>query len=791
MTERSKSSFFKIILYSFLTLVFLPVAGYTTSQVRNPASMPGAALPSSPSIPSNNAAPMNMPGMGGSTSGSGGAGGNGMIGSGGIGGISGGSGGTIGAGGSCETDINEVCGSFGGLANATTADCNPTAPGLYGTPGACPEMKKSITPGCGNICCYTDPTVAICPTSSGAGGNGMIGSGGSVGMVGISGGSGGTIAAGGSCETDINEVCGSFGGLANATAADCNPSPPGTFPPGACPEMKKSITPGCGNICCYTDPTVAICPTSSGAGGSGGAIGTIINTGGTGGSGGSGGITVCRGISCNGFYGCAGPNNICLPASICPPQCPPGYSIPLGLMPVDIDNCTSVSTTCANSAGTTCTASVTNMGIESTTCLSRGSGGLGGNIGGVIGSGGGGGIIGINGGAGGTVGTGGNGGAKGTITSNGGTGGIGGAIGKVGGVIGSGGGGGIGGVSGGAGGCPGGISCNGFYGCANPNNNYACVPQCPPPCPNGYFPTAGTKPIDICNGVTTFCTDSPINTKTICTATVTNTGNWSTTCPNGTCPLPKPASENVAISNDKIIATLLAGNRFTLQRAHNTGVKYYIDQNQILSYLLSVNGSNLATARLIMAQYIQVIHTALSGWGMDSSSPGALAGVANIMFVELNQQDEWFPLCSRPDITFTICPTGVTAGGINVQQLPPYNNQLPSYYYGPFLADNTDNKSTVCLSGNGLVQEFKTTNGNILAEGTWIVSAVLHEVGHAIGLKHPGNYVGGGGASGPYLPANLDSTDNTVMSYNPGKHGYPWAPQVYDILAARYLYGAP
>lgn len=66
----------------------------------------------------------------------------------------------------------------------------------------------------------------------------------------------------------------------------------------------------------------------------------------------------------------------------------------------------------------------------------------------------------------------------------------------------------------------------------------------------------------------------------------------------------------------------------------------------------------------------------------------------------------------------------------------------------------------------------------------------LHEIGHAIGLKHPGNYnAGGGGTDGPYLSASEDNTDNTVMSYTTGSVVYPTTVGPYDTLAARYLYG--
>ncbi|SNS50847.1 MULTISPECIES: calcium-binding protein [unclassified Azospirillum] len=81
-----------------------------------------------------------------------------------------------------------------------------------------------------------------------------------------------------------------------------------------------------------------------------------------------------------------------------------------------------------------------------------------------------------------------------------------------------------------------------------------------------------------------------------------------------------------------------------------------------------------------------------------------------------------------------------------------------------------------------------TASGSVWMDSDGVsLQTFIHEIGHTLGFKHPGNYdVGGGGASPPYLPTAEDSRNNTQMSYN---FTSSTGLGVYDIAAIQYIYG--
>ena len=91
--------------------------------------------------------------------------------------------------------------------------------------------------------------------------------------------------------------------------------------------------------------------------------------------------------------------------------------------------------------------------------------------------------------------------------------------------------------------------------------------------------------------------------------------------------------------------------------------------------------------------------------------------------------------------------------------------------------------SDVFLDNSALNQEAQS--------GTYAALTLIHEIGHALGLKHPFSATDSAGdsATPPYLSGAEDNTAWTVMSYNSNEAQYDFKYSDLDIAALQYLYG--
>ncbi len=141
------------------------------------------------------------------------------------------------------------------------------------------------------------------------------------------------------------------------------------------------------------------------------------------------------------------------------------------------------------------------------------------------------------------------------------------------------------------------------------------------------------------------------------------------------------------------------------------------------------------------------------------------AEILNVRFVEVTGQAD-------PDINFGHAELGPGLGGISFFNYSYFVNGL-----GQVTSKSID-ASVVYDDDQNLL-----TNRNL----------ILHEIGHALTLKHPGNYDAAGGTTpGPFLPLLEDNSRYTVMSYNanPDNSAFSDHPMLYDIAALQYRFGA-
>ena len=117
------------------------------------------------------------------------------------------------------------------------------------------------------------------------------------------------------------------------------------------------------------------------------------------------------------------------------------------------------------------------------------------------------------------------------------------------------------------------------------------------------------------------------------------------------------------------------------------------------------------------------------------------------------------------------------------------NTQTGSAGYAVYPSDPTDSSLGSPVGGDFFLAKTSGAPTTLVAN-TYAALTVIHELGHALGLKHPGSYDAGGQIpAGPFLSSAEDTSAWTVMSYNSTSAQYNAIYQALDIAALQYLYG--
>ena len=234
------------------------------------------------------------------------------------------------------------------------------------------------------------------------------------------------------------------------------------------------------------------------------------------------------------------------------------------------------------------------------------------------------------------------------------------------------------------------------------------------------------------------------------------------------------AASSIIDSGNQYIDALLAGTKWGIGLGSGATLPFSFPwQNGGYAYFDGYNGGDYSSSN----EYKAPQHTGLNSLEQSAAINAlrAWSNVANIGFYQVNDTAS-----SVGDIRFAF------TSAANVTSFWGYAYHPDAYY----------------PVGGDIWINAKYKDDTNWAVGSYNFEALMHEVGHAIGLKHPFE-------DSPQLSSGFDNRLFTLMSYTDppkdiwpqagninGSYGWityrvaPETPMMIDILAAQYLYGA-
>lgn len=201
----------------------------------------------------------------------------------------------------------------------------------------------------------------------------------------------------------------------------------------------------------------------------------------------------------------------------------------------------------------------------------------------------------------------------------------------------------------------------------------------------------------------------------------------------------------------------ISGNTQIDSLIHGTKWGGALGAGTTLSYSFLTSSSQFAVNYSYDNEYLNAfVLTA----GQQSAAIAALAewsSVANISFSKITE----------------------TSSQVGVLRFGGYSGMDPDYAAWAYLPGSTPSAGDVWLGA---------TTGANPTPGDFDYHVLVHEIGHALGLKHPFETSAVSNVS--LAGTQYDDVRYTVMSYNDPYYFEPTGPMLLDIAAIQYLYGA-
>ncbi|QAU35555.1 M10 family metallopeptidase C-terminal domain-containing protein [Janthinobacterium sp. 17J80-10] len=165
-------------------------------------------------------------------------------------------------------------------------------------------------------------------------------------------------------------------------------------------------------------------------------------------------------------------------------------------------------------------------------------------------------------------------------------------------------------------------------------------------------------------------------------------------------------------------------------------------------------------------------------YNFPASAPAYFEGADSYNFLTFNEQQKSFVrqafdyISSVIDVTFVEDTDPYAANSITFSN--NYQSDSAGYAYLPSMSE----------WGSDVFLDYSPGSEYNLApsEGDYSALVLIHEIGHALGMRHPFEAT-------PNLPAGEDQTQWSVMSYNQNPSDYYLQYSALDIATLQYLYG--